>query len=289
MRDLPARLVALAARLLPVDRRDWGAAMAAELAHLHEGPSRWRFALGCTWAALFAPTHPDASTPGVVVKATFLAGVAGCVAASWYVLATWPHASRDISRSTLASFIAALAAYVWIALRPPGVLVAHGRAARLGSAAGLALFLVGGVGRSVIDAVVPPSNDDAIVGLFLMITVVGTLVATAYAASRAGRSLGAGVTAAFWTGLVCSILAFNADLLAILVGFNLDAHMRHSLGDYYAVVTPDAFLTKHIGEHLAASMESLRTLPLLALLIGTIGAAIGKRRRARAPIVSPVS
>ena len=146
---------------------------------------------------------------------------------------------------------------------------------------GLALFLVGAVGRSVIDAVVPPSNDDVIIGLFLTVTVVGTLATTGYVASRAPRSLGAGITAAFWAGLVCSILAFNADLLAILVGFNLDAHMRHSMPDYYTVVTPAAFLSKHIGEHLATAMEALRTLPLLAVVLGFIGAAIGTRRPAR--------
>ncbi len=38
-------------------------------------------------------------------------------------------------------------------------------------------------------------------------------------------------------------------------------------------------MSKHIGGHLASSMEGLRTVPLLALAIGVIGAALGRRRR----------
>ncbi len=136
------------------------------------------------------------------------------------------------------------------------------------------------VGRSAIDAAVPPSDDDAIVGLFLTVTVVGTLSTTAFAAARAEQSFGAGVTASLWVGLVCSILAFNADVLAILVGFNLDAHMRQVMPGYYTALSPDAFLSQHIGGHLASAMEGLRTLPLLALICGSIGAAVGRRPRA---------
>ena len=118
-----------------------------------------------------------------------------------------------------------------------------------------------------------------IVGSFLIVTVGGTLITTAFAAARVRRSFGAGVTASLWTGLVCSMLAFNADILAILVGFNLDVHMQHVMPDYYTAFTPDAFMSRHIGGHLASAMEQLRTLPLLALVFGSVGAAIGRRQR----------
>ena len=51
------------------------------------------------------------------------------IAATAYVLTTWPHAAGEISGVTAAWFVAALAAYLWIALRPPNALVAHGDAA----------------------------------------------------------------------------------------------------------------------------------------------------------------
>lgn len=56
--------------------------------------------------------------------------------------------------------------------------------------------------------------------------------------------------------------------------------MRNVMPDYYTAFTRDAFLSKHIGGHLASSMEGLRMLPVLALIVGSIGAAVGRRPRA---------
>jgi hypothetical protein len=53
--DGPGWLLAAAAATLPADRRDWGAAMAAELAQMQDRAARWRFAAGCTRAASFPP------------------------------------------------------------------------------------------------------------------------------------------------------------------------------------------------------------------------------------------
>jgi hypothetical protein len=53
--DGPAWLLAAAAATLPPDRRDWGAAMAAELAQVRDRAARWRFAAGCARAAVFPP------------------------------------------------------------------------------------------------------------------------------------------------------------------------------------------------------------------------------------------
>lgn len=53
--DAPARLLAAAVRTLPDARRDWGAAMTAELAQVPVGAERWRFAVGSARAAMFPP------------------------------------------------------------------------------------------------------------------------------------------------------------------------------------------------------------------------------------------
>jgi len=45
---------------LPADRRDWGAAMAAELAQVRSRSSRWWFAAGCARGALFPPRNSRA-------------------------------------------------------------------------------------------------------------------------------------------------------------------------------------------------------------------------------------
>jgi hypothetical protein len=53
--DGPGWLLAAATAILPADRRDWGQAMAAELAQIPDRAARWRFAAGCARTALFPP------------------------------------------------------------------------------------------------------------------------------------------------------------------------------------------------------------------------------------------
>ena len=53
--DPPARLLAMAIATLPEGRRDWGAAMVAELAQVRDHSGRWRFAVGCARVAIFPP------------------------------------------------------------------------------------------------------------------------------------------------------------------------------------------------------------------------------------------
>jgi hypothetical protein len=53
--DGPGWLLAAAAATLPADRREWGAAMAAELAQVPDSAARWRFAAGCAHAAIVPP------------------------------------------------------------------------------------------------------------------------------------------------------------------------------------------------------------------------------------------
>jgi hypothetical protein len=53
--DGPAWLLAAAAATLPGDRREWGAAMAAELTQVEDRAARWRFAAGGARAAIFPP------------------------------------------------------------------------------------------------------------------------------------------------------------------------------------------------------------------------------------------
>jgi hypothetical protein len=53
--DPPGRLLAAAVATLPDHRREWGAAMTAELAGVQGRPARWRFALSTARAALWTP------------------------------------------------------------------------------------------------------------------------------------------------------------------------------------------------------------------------------------------
>jgi hypothetical protein len=55
MADRASLLLASAVRRMPVERRDWGVAMIAELDQLRGWYSRWWFALSCARVALFPP------------------------------------------------------------------------------------------------------------------------------------------------------------------------------------------------------------------------------------------
>ena len=67
--DIPARIVAAAAAWLPAARRDWGRAMAAELAQVHGLADRWRFAAGALSTAVSSPARAPAWALPVVAAA----------------------------------------------------------------------------------------------------------------------------------------------------------------------------------------------------------------------------
>lgn len=56
--QLPERLLAWAVRQMLTERREWGAAMLAELGQLQHPAARWQFALSCLRVALFPPPQP---------------------------------------------------------------------------------------------------------------------------------------------------------------------------------------------------------------------------------------
>jgi hypothetical protein len=92
--DTPARLVASAVRRLPEDRREWGRAMAAELAQVSGGAHRWRFAAGVLRVVLFPPVR----RPGRVLL----------VAAAALLVATGATVAAAREVPTLSAFVATL-------------------------------------------------------------------------------------------------------------------------------------------------------------------------------------
>ena len=77
--DGPAWLLSAAGAMLPADRREWGAAMAAELAQVEGGAARWRFAAGCARAAVL---------PGGNRAAVLVAGALAVAAVATAALVT---------------------------------------------------------------------------------------------------------------------------------------------------------------------------------------------------------
>jgi hypothetical protein len=86
--DGPARLLAVAVATLPGDRREWGAALTAELASLTARPERWHFAVSGARAALVSPAGARRPAAGWVGGTIGVVGVVACAAAAVHILAT---------------------------------------------------------------------------------------------------------------------------------------------------------------------------------------------------------
>ena len=99
------RYLAVVERLLPAARRDWGRAMRAELATLDGPAERWRFALGCTRAAMLP--SPAGGTAG---RSLAFAGAGALVLAGEVALA------GVIGEFT--PLVLALALLAWLGRRP---------------------------------------------------------------------------------------------------------------------------------------------------------------------------
>jgi hypothetical protein len=77
--DGPARLLTVAISALPDERREWGAAMVAELEQVQDSSSRWRFAIGCARTAVFPPLTGRRRVLGVAILAAISAAAVGPV------------------------------------------------------------------------------------------------------------------------------------------------------------------------------------------------------------------
>ncbi|MGJ6965894.1 hypothetical protein ACSDR0_28695 [Streptosporangium sp. G11] len=291
--DGPGRLVAVAAAVLPAERRDWGRAMSAELAHIAEPGARRRFALGCVAATLSSPHIARGRVPFAVAAAA--AGVAAgyalpglrvfavtfAVLAGVVALVTRPPAGAGAGAVvTLAGVVGCvcLAAYALAAYRiPAGEMTVT---ASVQFAVALAVSLWAGL-------LPPPSR--LVAGAALSLAVVFTLAVLGYADTSNGglplyvllapavvfavaalvaaraRSFGAGVRAAL------SAVVYGG-LLVFAIGLPLSLHL-HRYGDLVFAIDEGV----RIGENLTNAIVVLALLPLWSLPFGVFGAATGRR------------
>lgn len=139
--DAPARALALVTVALPQARREWGAAMAAELTQIADGGGRWRFVAGCARAALFPPRAGAEWYPraGWLVAATGCVGVVACVAVTGWMLATYPSTAEALDAGSVIVLGAVLAISAWLVIAPPAPLADGALPRYSGVVAGLGL------------------------------------------------------------------------------------------------------------------------------------------------------
>jgi hypothetical protein len=194
--DGPTRLLALATAALPGERREWGRAMSAELAHVEDVGARWRFAAGCAAVAV-TPTR------GGRVNAATIVAVAGSAAAASYFVGQVP----GIAPATLAVLIGLLGGYLGLALLTPPALNAErdARGIAVGAAAVLALGLLG-ASRVALDGV----------GVAPYLLLAPPVILVGAAALGARRSLRGGIQTAAWATLLGTLTTFAVGLFEAL-------------------------------------------------------------------------
>jgi hypothetical protein len=265
--DGPAWLLAAAVRALPGERRDWGAAMIAELAQVQGAGARWWFAAGCARVALFPPRAPRRrlGQAGPLATAAGLTGVAGCIALLAHLLVNHPSAAAAMDLGTAMVFAAVMAGGLWLTLSPPRALT--GSPLARGLAVGAALILAAGL--------VPASRlslGNALLiemgaGPYLMFAPVLINMLASAAAARLGRSFGAGVEAAVWTTVIGTLALFVVSVPEALHWHRTAARLFFD-GERY----------NPVGRNVGAFVACLVMLPLWSLPFGVIGARLGAAR-----------
>lgn len=197
------RLLALAVRLLPAGRRDWGLAMRAETAAIPPGRRRWSHALGCAAAVLIQP--PALRTIGYPLSAaTVLAGVLRWSSGIAYAPLRW----------TLVALAALLLAVAWWGRRPgplgPVAATPTARIVRAGGCLVVAALTVAFVGTIGLRGA-PEERAGTAVPIFAVLLtsyLVAFLALTAHRTAMTGRALATGVTAAVASAVIWVALQF---------------------------------------------------------------------------------
>jgi hypothetical protein len=247
--DGPGWLLAAAAATLPVDRRHWGPAMAAELAQVQDRPARWRFAAGCARTALFPPSGSRAAVSVTGALA------AGAIAAAAVLTGAALPAGR-VFAPALAGLLGGLASLAvarsrWVGWTAPGPALTGLALAGVTACLGFTIYYLaehpsyGGVGRAAAVSLPP------VTAVVLAVALAGCLGL----ALRPPRWL-LPDRRARWFGIAMAVL--------LVVGFLLDARL----------VQPG----RDPGSH--GMVGYLFTGPLLVILPGSaLAAAVGRSLR----------
>jgi hypothetical protein len=258
--DAPARLLALAVATLPEARRDWGAAMTAELSSITDHAARRRFAAGSARAALFPPAGTWRPATGWAGGAVGVLGVLACTAAAVSMLAAYPNETLDATAPLLGVvLVVVLEACLALTLVAPPALASSALARSvgmwLGVGAGAGLLLVsrtGGLEVGAMALILPVQ--------LLILVIVPSVVAAAT------RSLRAAVQAIVWGFVYSSITMFPVYIVESVRRYQAD-------GGLFLDGDADRWTT--IGTNLGDAVVWLLLIaPSLLIPVGVLGAAL---------------
>jgi hypothetical protein len=261
--DIPAAVVGWAARLLSVDRAEWGQAMLGELGQ-YKGSARWRYALGCAVAAIGLPRRGRSARwvmASVLVASIVSAGLVG------YGFARYPGMVTGTGTwLALAAFAAVLAGFVVVT----GVTTRQSPIGVTGLVCGCALAGV----WIVVGAVALSTRSTGSMLLLLILPLAS--IAVGVIGARRGRTRTAGRRAALVSAVVAALAVFlvlAADTL-ITGGRPYDTGQ---LQDFATSGYPD-MATYAVSDNLGTAMVLLLLMSAMTALLGSAGASLAGRQ-----------
>lgn len=269
--DPAQRLLALAVRGLPRDRRDWGLAMLGELDQADGRRARWRFSLGCAWAAgrirLRSPEPGGGGLRAVVV---------GCATVSLalvgYGIVHYPGLRAE------PNFAGAMAVFAMTLLVYVGLVVVLARGVSRESIAARRIGLAGGLatGAGWFLGIAPPTPLKGWVALPLLVALVGPAL-TATLAGRRSSDSRSGSATALWSGLVAGLVVFI--VWTIVTYANAGGPYDSGLVNDFHKSGAHDLPTYAIGDSLGSGLVLLLLIPTVALAVGTLGARLANAPR----------
>lgn len=263
-RDLAYRILAAATARMASGRRDWGAAMLAELSQIDRRAARWRFALGAARVALFPLRAARLRVAVPVIRTAMVICIAACVTLTAYAVWRYPQpAGSDAHRYLwLCPLLAALlAGYARLALwQPPGATAArHGLVAASFMAASWA------AGFLLREQLGLPAT-----GWAWPVAFAAPLAAGAVATRRQG-GMGEGAIAGLWAGLFGGLGLFIVTMTTTYGSRNWYARDQQTIADAHLHGQPAVVWI--VGDNLGGSIFMLIFIPALSIILSALGAA----------------
>jgi hypothetical protein len=257
--DTPAAVVGWAARLLSVDRAEWGQAMLGELPQ-YKGFARWRYAWGCAMAAIGLPRRARSARwvmASVLVASIASAGLVG------YGFARYPGMVTGTGTwLALATFTALLAGFVVVT----GVTTRQSPIGVTGLVTGCALagvwLLVGPV------ALFTRTKTS----MFLLLILPLISIAVGVVGTLRGHTRTAGRR----TALVSAVVAALAVFLVLATDTLITGGRPYDAGqlrDFATSGYPD-IATYVVNDNLGTAMVLLLFMSVMTGLLGSLGAVL---------------
>ncbi len=234
--------------------------------------ARWRFSLGCAWAAVLIRLRAlvRRPAPGTASSRFFVfAGIAAALCLAAYGLLHYPGLRSDSSTwVSVAFFLAFLAGYALSALALSTEDSHGGVASRYGVAGGLV------IGSAWFVILAPTNLLKSWVAFPLVLVLLGPACIAALA-GRSAKDARTGIQAALWSGLVGGLTAFVIWVTATYLrdGRPYDPGL---LRDFHQSGADD-LATYAVSDNLGTGLVLLVIVPIVAVALGSLTARLVAR------------